>query len=158
MKSSIVSVVSVCAVMVSLSATAAPPSQSAVPDENCYTNTVVIAPSNSVEYAELVAKQASLVKQQQEWGGKVESVYASLSSARHGRVTQDPELLEMAKDIAAKQAAFDKRKAEKYPELGKAMKARAEVEKEGAEISAQLFEVRKRMAIIEGRIGPDMKP
>jgi len=138
-------------------ATNVPPTAPIVLSENTITNLVVIDPTNAAEYAELKTKEASLMAQQHELEQKIFKVFRSLHVSQEEAKKGDQELVEMARDIAKKQAELEKRTAEKYPELGKQAQERDVMTKEHASMRQQLREVRKRMDIIEGRLPAEVK-
>jgi len=153
---------SVMMALVSLSAIAADPSSpvatTAFLPQNIDTNVVTVAPSNSVEYAALQVQEASLIKQQHELELKLNKVFFLLHDTRTRVMRDDAELIALTKEIAAKQVALEKRTGEKYPDLGAQMKERDTMTKAHSDLGEKLWEVRKRQAILEGRIVADLKP
>lgn len=125
--------------------------------ENTVTNQVVVSPTNAAEYAELKAKEADLVARQHEVEQKLFKVFRTLHEAREGAAKEDKELIEMAREIARKQAELEKRTAEKYPELGKQVAERDAMTKQHSDLGKELREVRKRKDIIEGLLPGERK-
>ena len=125
--------------------------------ENTVTNHIVIAPTNAAEFAELKAKEADLVAQQHALEQKIFKVFRSLHVAREETVKDDKELIELAREIARKQAELEKRTAEKYPQLGKQTQERDSLTKEHSTLGEQLRDIRKRMDVIQGLLPADEK-
>ena len=133
-------------------ATNVPPAATVFLPENIITNHVVINPTNAAEFAELTAKEASLVAQQHALELKIFKVFKSLHDARETSIKGDQELIAIERDIARKQAELARRTAEKYPALGKQIQERDTLTKEHSTLGAQLLDVRKRMDVIRGLI------
>lgn len=125
--------------------------------ENTVSYRVVISPTNAAEFAELKAKEATLVARQREIEQKLFKVFRTLNVARAEAVKDDKELIEMAREIARKQAELEKRTAEKYPALGKQVEERDAMTKEHSTIAQELRDVRKRKDIIEGLLPAEGK-
>lgn len=127
-------------------------------DVHTVTNLVVINPANAAEFAELRAKELSLVAEQHALELKIFKVFRTLGVARESALKGDQELVELAREIARKQAELEKRTAEKYPEIGKQSTERDTLTKEHSTLAEQLRDVRKRISVIQGLLPAEEKP
>lgn len=125
---------------------------------NTITNHIVIAPTNAAEFAELKAKEATLVAEQHALEQKIFKVFRTLHTAREEALKGDQELVELSREIARKQAELEKRTAEKYPDIGKQSRERDAMTKEHSTLGEQLRDVRKRMDVIQGLLPAEKKP
>lgn len=126
--------------------------------ENTVTNHIVIAPTNAAEFAELRAKEASLVADQHALELKIFKVFRTLHTAREEALKSDQELVELSREIARKQAELEKRTAEKYPEIGKQSQERDAMTKVHSNLGEKLRDVRKKMDVIRGLLPAEKKP
>lgn len=120
------------------------------------TNRVVIDPAHADEVKELRAKELSLVAEQHALELKIFKVFGALHAARESALKGDDELVELAREIARKQAELEKRTAEKYPEIGKQTQERDTMTKEHSGLGEQLRDIRKRISVIQGLLPPEV--
>ena len=113
--------------------------------------------TNTTEYAELKTKEADFLAQQKVLEQKIMQSFRAVRVAREDATKGDAELVEMAREIAKKQAELEKRVAAKYPDLGKQAQERDTLVKAEADLRQQLRDVRKRMDIIQGVLPADDK-
>lgn len=122
------------------------------------TNHIVIDPADAAELSALRSKEAALVAEQRALEQKIFKVFRTLHVARESALKGDKELVELAREIARKQAELEKKTAEKYPEIGKQAQERDSLTKGHSALAEQLRDVRKRISVIQGLLPADEKP
>lgn len=116
------------------------------------TNQLAVNPSNAVEYATLKEQEAGLLSRQHEIEQKIFKVMLASRDRRKTVMGDDKELAAMVREIAEKQAAFARRMAEKYPDVGNQDRERDELTRQHSELGKQLGEVRAKIDVLESRM------
>jgi short-subunit dehydrogenase involved in D-alanine esterification of teichoic acids len=110
------------------------------------------APVLSADRAALEAQKKALETQKQEVEEKLWNVIHPMSKARENLLKTDSELMVMSREIAAKQAALEKRLLEKYPDLAAQVKERDALTQGLSDLVVKLNAVREKLNDLDSAV------